>query len=107
MAIQRDKIIASAEKLVAMILSRWIAIDSVPHEQQHRLVHLGRRTNEGYRLRVYCHFDRSFQQKTPPAAKPRGVDDCRGGHAPLQSGAATPSSSSTLMGLAALTGSVT
>src|SRR5690349_7697090 len=45
--------------------------------------------------------------KKAPGSQPRGVDDCHGGHAPQQSGAATPSLSSTLMRLAALLGSVT
>src|SRR5246127_5728541 len=30
---------ATSFSALAMILSRWIAIGSVPHEQQHRLVH--------------------------------------------------------------------
>src|SRR5258706_7802783 len=30
---------ATSFSALAMILSRWIAIDSVPHEQQHRLAH--------------------------------------------------------------------
>src|SRR4051812_1699820 len=64
-------------------------------------------------LRSSAEYLSSFRSLLPtknaPAAKPRGIDELLLWQhaAPQQSGAATPSSSSTLMGLAALVGSVT